>query len=86
MDIQNAVNDTAWAIFRKYPLVDVEDTAQELWVWLSSHPAKLVAWNGDEYGEAKLRKTLRRVGSRYAQSEQETRQQLGLDRDTRQDY
>jgi hypothetical protein len=86
MTLEIVVNDTAVAVSRKYFLVDPDDIAQELWVWLSSHPRKLVEWNADELGEPKLRKALKREGSRYAQREQEARRQLGLDRDTGQDY
>jgi len=86
MYLVTIVEQVAVNTARKYPLADPADIAQELWVWISSHPRKMVDWEAYEHGELMLRKTLQRVGSRYAQSEQEARRQLGLDRDTGQDY
>lgn len=79
MDLFEAVNHTARFISRSYYLVDEEDIVQELWVWLSAHPDKVVEWSAEEdevRADAKLRLALKRAGWKFAKREQRHRKTL----------
>lgn len=76
MDLQEIVNQTAVSLGRSYYLVDIDDIAQELWVWLTGHQDKIAEWNDDELGEAKLRLALKRAGWKFAKNEQRHRKTL----------
>jgi hypothetical protein len=83
MDLQDIIDGVAVYIGRSYALVDSEDVAQELWLWLSEHSEKLEQWEQEgEAGIGKLVVSLRRAGRAYAQKEQEARAELGVGGDT----
>jgi hypothetical protein len=86
VNLEDAMDYTAGALTRAYPLADASDIRQELWVWVLNHRDKLDEWSSDEFGEAKLYVALRNAGANYARGEQESRVDLGLAKDAGASY
>lgn len=73
-EFANMVNNVAAQIHRKFPMVDRDDLAGEMWLWMVEHQDKVESWAEDEkYGERKLARSIRRVAVSYALAEKAER-------------
>lgn len=63
----------AYRVASKWSMVDVEDLASELILWLFEHEATVARYRFEEFGEPKLFVALRRTASKYCVKEQESR-------------
>lgn len=63
----------AYKTASKWSMVDVEDLASELILWLFEHEETVERYRAEEFGEPKLFVALRRRASKYCVREQEAR-------------
>ena len=63
----------AYRVASKWSMVDVEDLASELILWLFEHEETVERFRLEEFGEPKLFVALRRTASKYCVKEQESR-------------
>lgn len=69
-EFSGMVAQIATEMKRQFPVVDRDDVAQELWLWMYAHPDKVEEWaeNGKR-GERSLATALRRFGRAWAIAE-----------------
>jgi uncharacterized 2Fe-2S/4Fe-4S cluster protein (DUF4445 family) len=80
--LDEMVQRLAKYLHRVMPMVDTEDIAQEMYLWAVVHWTKVDAFRAEGAdGEEKLRKALRRAGSKFAQAERRRHWELSRLRD-----
>jgi len=67
MSYDNMIAQIATETKRRFPMLEREDIAQELWLWALEHDEKVQEWLGEgKRGEGRLAKSLRRRARAYA--------------------
>lgn len=65
------VSSLASEYYRRYPMLDVEDIKQTLWMWFVTHPVKYKEWSKlpDKDKEKLIAKSLRNAALKYCEKE-----------------
>ena len=65
------VSTLASEYYRRYPMLDVEDIRQTLWMWFVTHPVKYKEWSKlpDKDKEKLIAKSLRNAALKYCEKE-----------------
>lgn len=75
-ELSTIVASVAVSVARRFHgYTTADDLAQECWVWICSHPAKVEEWTGDSddgIGARKLHRSLYHCALNYAQNEKAT--------------
>ena len=65
------VSSLAYEYFKRYPMLDVEDIRQTLWMWFVTHPVKYTEWSKlpTKDKEKLIAKSLRNAALKYCEKE-----------------
>lgn len=65
------VSSLAYEYFKRYPMLDVEDIRQTLWMWFVTHPVKYTEWSKlpAKDKEKLIAKSLRNAALKYCEKE-----------------
>jgi RNA polymerase sigma factor (sigma-70 family) len=70
VDITATIAYVANYLRRSFPMVEREDIAQEVWVWVTSHQEKIDEWLEDgDHGKNKIHRSMRHAGLKFCQEE-----------------